>query len=139
MKVDRKRITDKIQFIRDNLDKLEELSGMDKENFLNDYRNYDTAKYNLQSTIEAMLDIANHIISRKELGNPETNAESFRILEENNIIDKELLAIFVKMAKFRNRVVHLYDEIDDEQIYDILNKNLTDYKSFINIIVKNFL
>ena len=139
MKVDEKRITEKIQFIRKNVRKLEELAEIDKGKFLEDYRNYDTAKYNLQSTIEAMLDIANHIISRKELGNPETNAESFRLLEENNIIDKELLSIFIKMAKFRNRVVHLYDEIDDEQIYEIISNNLDDYKSFINIIINNYL
>ena len=139
MKVDKKRITEKIQFIRKNLRKLEELAQIDKEKFLEDYRNYDTAKYNLQSTIEAMLDITNHIISRKELGNPETNAESFRLLEENNVIDKELLSIFIKMAKFRNRVVHLYDEIDDEQIYEIINNNLDDYKSFINIIINKYL
>ncbi len=139
MKVDEKRITEKIQFIRENVKKLEELSKIDKEKFLEDYRNYDTAKYNLQSTIEAMLDIANHIISRKELGNPETNAESFRLLAENNLIDKELLSTFIKMAKFRNRVVHLYDEINDEQIYKIINNNLDDFKAFINIILKNYL
>lgn len=139
MKVDEKRIIEKIQFIRKNVSKLKELAQIDKEKFLEDYRNYDTAKYNLQSTIEAMLDIANHIISRKELGNPETNAESFRLLAKNNIIDKELLSNFIKMAKFRNRVVHLYDEIDDGQIYKIINNNLNDFKEFINIIINNYL
>lgn len=139
MIIDENIITDKIQFIKKNLNKLERLAEMNKKEFLKDYRNYDTAKYNLQSTIEAMLDITNHIISRKELGNPETNAEAFRILEEKDIIDKELMSTFIQMAKFRNRVVHLYDDIDDEQIYEIINNNLEDYRSFINIIIKNYL
>ena len=139
MTIDHERITEKIEFMKNNLNKLKELADQEKKDFLNDYRNYDTAKYNLQATIKAMIDISTHIISRKEYGKPKTNADSFRILAENDVIEKGLLSTFVKMSKFRNRIVHLYDQIDEGQIYKILNNNLGDFDEFINIIVKKYL
>ena len=126
MIIDENIITDKIQFIKKNLNKLERLAEMDKKEFLKDYRNYDTAKYNLQAAVEAMLDIAAHIISREGYTGPNTSADSFRILAAEEIIKEDLLLKFVKMTKFRNRIVHLYDQIDEEFIYQILNSNLKD-------------
>ncbi|RCW44775.1 DUF86 domain-containing protein [Halanaerobium sp. MA284_MarDTE_T2] len=138
MTLDYNRLTEKIQFIRSNMKKLRELAELPKENFLSDYRNYDTAKYNLQSIIEAMIDIANHIISREELGNPDTNADSFRIIADTGLIEEELLSTFIKMTKFRNRIVHLYDQIDDEYIYHIIKNNLEDIDTFIEIIIDDY-
>lgn len=136
--IDYNRITEKIKFIRDNLKKLKELSELKQEDFLNDYRNYDTAKYNLQAAIEAVLDIAAHIIAREELGSPDTNADSFRILSEAGIIEGSMLLKLVKMTKFRNRIVHLYDQIDEEFIYQIINNNLEYIEKYVDIIIKRY-
>jgi uncharacterized protein YutE (UPF0331/DUF86 family)/predicted nucleotidyltransferase len=122
--INHKRIAEKLKFIRANLKKLKELSELEKHKFLSDYRNYDTAKYNLQAAVEAMLDIAAHIISREGYTSPDTSADSFRILADEGIITEDMLLKFVKMTKFRNRIVHLYDQIDEEYIYQIINNNL---------------
>jgi uncharacterized protein YutE (UPF0331/DUF86 family)/predicted nucleotidyltransferase len=122
--INHKRIAEKLKFIRANLKKLKELSELEKHKFLSDYRNYDTAKYNLQAAVEAMLDIAAHIISREGYTSPDTSADSFRILADEGIITEDMLLKFVKMAKFRNGIVHLYDQIDEEYIYQIINNNL---------------
>jgi uncharacterized protein YutE (UPF0331/DUF86 family) len=34
------------------------------------------------------------------------------------------------MAKFRNRLVHLYGTIDDRQVVDVLGKDLGDFDRF---------
>lgn len=132
------RLAENIEFIRTNLKKLKELSELEKNKFLSDYRNYDTAKYNLQAAVEAMIDIADHIISREELGNPDTSADLFRILADSGLFEEKLLLTFVKMAKFRNRIVHLYDQIDEEYIYQIINNNLEDIESFVDLIVNRY-
>ncbi len=36
------------------------------------------------------------------------------------------------MAKFRNRLVHLYWEVDDQQLYEILQNRLVDFKKFLD-------
>ena len=136
--INHKRIAEKLKFIRANLKKLKELSELEKHKFLSDYRNYDTAKYNLQAAVEAMLDIAAHIISREGYTSPDTSADSFRILADEGIITEDMLLKFVKMAKFRNGIVHLYDQIDEEYIYQIINNNLEDIESFVDLIVNRY-
>ena len=136
--INHKRIAEKLKFIRANLKKLKELSELEKHKFLSDYRNYDTAKYNLQAAVEAMLDIAAHIISREGYTSPDTSADSFRILADEGIITEDMLLKFVKMTKFRNRIVHLYDQIDEEYIYQIINNNLSDIESFVDLIVNRY-
>ncbi|RCW53416.1 HepT-like ribonuclease domain-containing protein [Halanaerobium sp. ST460_2HS_T2] len=136
--INHKRIAEKLRFIRANLKKLKELAELEKKDFLSDYRNFDSAKYNLQAAVEAMLDIAAHIISREGYTSPNTSADSFRILADEGIIAEDLLLKFVKMTKFRNRIVHLYDQIDEEYIYKIINNNLEDIESFVDLIANRY-
>ena len=70
--VDKKRILDKIRVIEESINKLKTLAQLCLEEFTMDFKNFDSAKYNLQTAIEAMVDIGNHIISRQGLGAPKT-------------------------------------------------------------------
>ncbi|MEW6080947.1 MAG: HepT-like ribonuclease domain-containing protein [Bacillota bacterium] len=54
--------------IEENLQTLASLGEVSEDSFLRSFREYDAARYNLQATIEAMLDICNHVISRMTLG-----------------------------------------------------------------------
>lgn len=139
MVVDKQRLEDKIYFVKKNLKKLYELKKEAKENFISDYRIFDSAKYNLQVSIEALIDIGNHIISRENFELPATNADTFRILVKENIISKEKLKSYIAMAKFRNMVVHLYEEIDEEEIYNIVQNHLDDFEYFIKRVAKIYL
>lgn len=38
------------------------------------------------------------------------------------------------MTKFRNKIVHFYDDIDEEEIYNILLNNLGDFEDFLKYI-----
>lgn len=48
------------------------------------------------------------------------------------------MAVFLTMVNFRNRAVHLYDEISDEEIYNIIQNHLSDFEGFIAHIVNAF-
>ncbi len=39
------------------------------------------------------------------------------------------------MAKFRNRLVHIYWEVDDDIIYNILQENIQDIKRLIDKLI----
>lgn len=101
--VDNQRILEKLRIIKENLAKLATLKDISVDIFINDFQKYDSAKYNLQTTIEAMLDICNHIIARKAFEVPKTNAEAFRILCRKKILNPEMEDTFMAMAMFRNR------------------------------------
>ena len=134
---DSDKIKQKLVFMQNNIAKLDDLRNQSKEEFLSDFRNVDSAKYLLQVTIEAMLDISNHIIARNQWGVPSTNKDIFQILSNKRIIDEKYINTYFAMAKFRNRIVHMYMQIDDEVIYTIVQENLKDLKNFIQMIVGN--
>lgn len=90
----------------------------------------------LQLTIEACLDIAQHIISYEGFREPLNNKDCFQVLYEERIIPGELVERLKKMAQFRNIVVHDYLKINPEIVYAIVQKNLPDITAFISSITK---
>ncbi|WP_341466785.1 type VII toxin-antitoxin system HepT family RNase toxin [Clostridium fermenticellae] len=76
-------------------------------------------------------------MARNRWGRPETNKESFKILAEHDIIEEKYVNSYFAMAKFRNRIVHMYFDVSDEMIYEITQNNLEDFEAFIKNIVKN--
>lgn len=98
----------------------------------------DSAKYNLQVCIETLIDVSNHVVARERWGIPSTSAEAVRIIIQHGVLAKENELSLVQMVKFRNRIVHLYLEVDDSEIYRILQKNLDDIKGFIQAVISKF-
>lgn len=132
---DKEKIRLKIQLIEDNLRKLEMLKKIEFDVFITDFRNVETAKHLLQVSIEAMLDIANHIIARLRLKTPVTSRDSFLTLQEESILDKKSTNKYILMTKFRNRIVHLYYDVAIEDVYEILKNDLDDFRKYIQQIV----
>ena len=128
------KVNQKIQLLEENLKKLNRLKELNKEEFISDFRNLEAGKHLLQTSIEAMIDIANSIIARQRLREPETSADAFRILADNEFISQANKEKYIKMTKFRNRVVHVYSKIDEVEIYNIIQNYLSDYKEFIKEI-----
>ncbi len=118
------------------LDALYDLSHLPREEFLKNRHYVSSAKYNLLVAIEACIDIAYHLISKNKMRLPKDYADSFRVLNEKGIISDDLTHRLVLMARFRNRLVHIYWEVDDEFVYEILRKNLSDIEEFMNSISK---
>ncbi len=88
---------------------------------------YHAAIRMLQITIEATLDICAHAIAREGLGMPKNYAEVVEIAAQEGIIPLEMKDTYKKMARFRNRVVHLYDDVNPEEVLDIINSRLNDF------------
>ena len=135
--IDLPKVKQKIFYMKENLNKLIELKDKPRGEFLGDFRNVDSAKYLLQISIEAMLDISNHIIARNRWEKPETNKECFEVLSKHGIIEEKYVNIYFAMAKFRNRIVHMYYDVDEVVIYETLQNNLNDIENFIEKIIKN--
>ncbi len=110
------------------------------EEYINDlleYENITLVKYKndkllqrylertLHLAIESILDIGNHIISDERLGSPDNNSDIIKILADKGII-KENRDKYIKMAKFRNIIVHDYAEIDKEVVINIVNNEIDD-------------
>jgi len=136
IEIDKKKILDKLQVIQDTLSKLVILSELSEDEFIEDFKNYDSAKYNLVKVIEAIIDISNHIIARRKLGIPKTFSDTFEILGKSGLISKDEAETYKRMARFRNRLVHFYQEVNDREVYKILKNNLLNIERFINFVGK---
>lgn len=134
--IDTNKVLAKIRLIKENLVKLGKLKEVPEEVFKKDFEKHDSAKYSLQTSIEAMIDICNHIISRKCLGMPKTKADAFIILCQNNILSPDMQSTYTAMARFRNRVVHLYDQVDPSDVYQFVTEGISDFNTFIEDINK---
>jgi uncharacterized protein YutE (UPF0331/DUF86 family) len=128
------KVRNKIREIKKAVDKLQKYREMPDDRFLQNFESTDAARYNLQVAVESMLDIATHIIARKNLELPKSNAEAFAILCRHGILSREKEKVYMAMARFRNRIVHLYDQVDDSEVHRIIRENLPDYSVFIGEI-----
>ena len=117
---------------------LRHISKTPIETFLQDKLALGSAKYYLQISIECCLDVANHIISSERFRAPKDYADSFKVIEEEGLIPPELGQRLRQMAKFRNRLVHLYGEIDDEYVYKFMTEDLKDIEAFKSIIIGRY-
>jgi uncharacterized protein YutE (UPF0331/DUF86 family) len=126
----------KISEIQQSLERLYSISSKGRDIFLTDPDLIDSAKYRLITAIEAAISICNHIIVRKFKRVPESYSDCFTILHECGVISLDLTEKLGNMARFRNMLVHIYWEIDDERIFDILTTDLIDLDSYIKEIMQ---
>jgi len=56
------------------------------------------------------------------------------LLAEQGAFNSEFIINLKDMYIFRNRLVHIYWEVDCEQVYEILQKRSTDFKTFLDKI-----
>ena len=88
----------------------------------------------LQTSIEACIDIASHIISSESLGIVEHNKDALILLGEKGIISKELSKKLSIATDMRNVLVHGYGHIDFNLFYRAITEDIVDLKQFIQEI-----
>ena len=124
--------------LRKNVARLQDLSRLAKAEFLKDPDKIGSAKYHFIVAIESCIDMCNHVISRNGFRAPEDYGDTFRVMNEEGAFEQDFSDELVNMAKFRNRLVHIYLEVENKQVYEILQDRLNDFKKFIDSI-SNFL
>ncbi|MCK9419491.1 MAG: DUF86 domain-containing protein [Nitrospirae bacterium] len=113
------------------LERLEELKHLPKEAFLSDPHKIGSAKYSFIVAIEGTIDLANHVIAKNAFRTPEDYADTFKVLSERGAIDAEFTKTLMQMARFRNRLVHIYWEVDNEELYRLIHSHADDVRQFL--------
>lgn len=129
-------IIKRINGIQTELAELQKLGTQSLEEF-SAQNGYKLAEYHLHHALEGVFHIASHILSRIPGGQATEYAESARKFGEFGLIDKEFAdTTLVKMAKYRNRIVHFYAQITPEEYYGIIKNNLGDFDMFLAAVKK---
>jgi uncharacterized protein YutE (UPF0331/DUF86 family) len=135
MELDKQLINLRIDVIERNLVELQEITAEGYSHFKASYRNELAAKQALMESIEACIDISNHIIATYGFRRPMDYKDIFLILGEQNILNKTLSLKLQEMAKFRNVLVHRYIDIENERLFTLMENESDDFKDFIKQIL----
>jgi len=113
------------------LERLEDLKKLTQTEFIMDPHKIGSAKYNLIVAIEGAVDLCNHVISKNGFRTPEDYTDTFVVMKEKGAFDEGFTRSLTQMVRFRNRLVHIYWDVDDPELYRIIQNNLQDIRRFL--------
>ena len=108
------------------LERVQHLGTSSEAEFVATPAIHDLAERYLHLAMEAALDLVNHWISEQALRTPDSNRDTFSVLEESGEIDASLAERLRAWAGFRNILVHEYVNIDHGITYRAIQDDLND-------------
>jgi uncharacterized protein YutE (UPF0331/DUF86 family) len=87
-------------------------------------------KYAFVTSIEACLDVAQHLCASEGWGPPATNADALVVLGRHGVVDGDLARRLAQAVGFRNVLVHEYVTVDDVIVERRLD-DLSDLDGFV--------
>ena len=120
--------------IEEDIADLKILGKLDLPAFIQD-KKFENANFHLHHALEGVFNISSHLISRV----PGAAAAAYRDIAlkmgELGFVDKNFAEeALVKMAGYRNRIVHFYSEITPQEYYKIIQNHLGDFDKFLSHI-----
>jgi len=130
------RIRQLLGEINSSLHKLDGYAKLSETSFLSNADKVDSAKYNLIVAIEGAIDVCNHIVARAGGRAPHDHSDCFEVLRELKMLSDDFVDRLKSMAKFRNLLVHLYWEVDDRKVFQIIKTDIQDIKEYMKEVNK---
>ena len=128
--VDTEIFSRRLDALDDYLTRLKGLGSAAEADYLAEPVIHDLAARYLHLAVEAAIDLANHWIADQGLRTPESNRDSFTVLEEAGEIEATLAERMRGWAGFRNVLVHDYIGIDHRIAYAAIRDELDDIAAF---------
>jgi uncharacterized protein YutE (UPF0331/DUF86 family) len=88
----------------------------------------------LQLGVESMIDVSERILAARHLSPAETAAQNFQRLQEIGFLKSA--DRYAEMVRFRNFIVHRYEQIDPQIVYGLAKTKLSCFRDFIDEIRK---
>jgi uncharacterized protein YutE (UPF0331/DUF86 family) len=124
--VSRRVIVDRLAWVAEMVAEIQRLPLDDRDAFLTDNRNVYTAESCLRRALEALLDSGRHVLAKAfALGTTEYKEIAVR-LGQSGVLSPENAARLRLMAGYRNRLVHFYNEVSHEELFEICANHLAD-------------
>lgn len=133
-KISQKIAAGKIELIERFLRQIDDLQLEPVEMFTSDPITIAAGESYLRRSLEALLDLGRHVLARG-FGVPAVEyREIGPKMAECGVIDQARGDTLQKIGGYRNRLVHLYDEVTPEKLHEILTTELTDVVDIANEI-----
>ena len=116
--IDSFSITDKLFRLNENIKLIEDVTRKPQKEIIEDRLRYRGVEHLLQISIEIIFDIGSHVLAEEFGENPKTYQDIISALGQRGVIGKKFAEEQMEMAKFRNKLVHDYDTIDDVKVIE---------------------
>jgi uncharacterized protein YutE (UPF0331/DUF86 family) len=136
MEIDKEKIKQRFSEINESLKEIQRLVSVDDKEFWLKKENIAAVKYYLLQAIESVGSVCVHIAAKKFNKGISVFGECFEVLFKEGFMQEDLSEKLRKMAKFRNKLIHRYWEIEDEKILEYSRKDLGDFNEFIKAVDK---
>jgi len=126
----RRKLNKMIEYI----EQLKEVNKYTLDDYLDNFFIKRTSERLVQLIVEVATDINGHIIVDEGYSPPEDYYNSFLKLSETGVISNDFAKELAPSAGLRNRLVHEYEEIDDEIVFKSVKKAIDNYSKYIKEI-----
>ena len=125
--VDLKIVGDRLRLVDQSLEDLRALPHSSLEEFTADRRNTLAADAALRRGLEAVFDVARHLLAKGfGVGSLEYREVAREAADHELVSDATLARRMLEMAGYRNRLTHFYDEVTPEELFGIVAHDLED-------------
>ncbi|MDK2854962.1 MAG: hypothetical protein PWQ86_175 [Bacillota bacterium] len=139
MELNRVLLEQRLVMLQGYLEELEKLAQIDRQEFVSNKIIVAAAESYLRRSLEVVFDIGRHILAKSGLVDLASEYKTIaRGLVSKGVVAPELGEKLTQMAGYRNRLVHLYHQVTDEELYEIISHDLPDFRAFLHAI-KNIL
>lgn len=132
--LNRQLVRNRAREIRDSLEKIQRYTALTDAEFFADERNLYTVMHLLLIAIDAVAALYNPILAKKGGEAPSSYAECFAGMRDLKLLDDALAARLVRMARFRNLLVHRYWKIDPTQVLRFAREDLGDFTTYLQVV-----
>jgi uncharacterized protein YutE (UPF0331/DUF86 family) len=123
-------VESKLRFLEQTLADLEGWSLGDSMEFARNSLLRRAVERALQLAVESMIDVAERILAAQHLVPEDTAAQSLRRLQEIGILKDANR--YAEMVRFRNFIVHRYEQIDPQIVYSLAKGKLSCFRDFVD-------
>ncbi len=136
--IDRVLVRNKLKKMEQYIKELQSLGEIDYEEVQKNVILKRFIERNLELAIQQMIDVCKHIVAKLDLRTPTSYADCFEVLAEESLISSDNLQKYKNMARFRNLLIHMYENVSDRVVFDIFKENLEDFYKFSEEIKEVF-
>ncbi len=134
--ISRRVVADRVQWVETMISNIRDLPVENRDEFFADSRNALACESCLRRALEALLDLGRHILAKKFGRSVEEYKEIGPALAREKVIPEIQVHLFRIMAGYRNRMVHFYHDVSNEEIRTICSDHLGDIELVLETMKK---
>ncbi len=134
--IEERLIKRKLTKLKEYLKELQPFAEIALQDYISDYKNKRTVERDIQLIVECACDINNHILMETQERPPKDYYSSFTDLSKIKVLPQKFTSAIAETAGLRNRLVHEYEEIKDNIVYENIGNILRLYKEYTDYIIK---